>query len=129
MESASIEARSNARRLLGPAFVLVLLFVARAHAQSVTRVSVGSGGAEGNALSSDSLISHDGRFVVFSSDATNLVAGDTNGFRDVFVRDRTLGTTTLVSVSTGGTQGDGLSSPASPCPISADGRFIVFYSS
>ena len=38
-------------------------------------------------------ISADGRFVAFNSDATNLVPGDTNGARDVFVRDRQTGTT------------------------------------
>ena len=52
------------------------------------RVSVGSGGAQANGDSYEPAISADGRYVAFSSDASNLVAGDTNGATDVFVRDR-----------------------------------------
>src|SRR5262245_38618101 len=95
----------------------------------IARVSVSSGGAQGNALSSDGLISADGRLLAFSSDATTLVPGDVNGFRDVFLRDRSARTTTLVSVSSGGVQGDALSSVGDPIPISADGRYVAFYSS
>src|SRR5262249_47263712 len=58
-------------------------------------------------------------------DATNLVTGDTNGVRDVFLRDLVLGTTTRVSVSASGAQATALSSGPT---ISADGRFVVFYS-
>ncbi len=90
------------------------------------RVSVDSGGAQGNNYSGyyGISISADGRFVAFHSDATNLVAGDTNGFSDVFVRDRLSGTTERVSVDSGGAQGiNGGSSSAS---ISADGRFVAF---
>ncbi|MEU4605586.1 hypothetical protein AB0F43_21605 [Kribbella sp. NPDC023972] len=70
-------------------------------------------------------MSADGRYVVFSSYATDLVANDTNGRRDVFVRDTTTGRTTLVSVGTGGAQGNQESRQGS---ISADGRFVVFTS-
>jgi len=52
------------------------------------RVSLASSGTQGNASSYDPSISSDGRFVAFYSFATNLVASDTNGFRDVFLRDR-----------------------------------------
>src|SRR2546430_666107 len=69
--------------------------------------------------------SADGRFVAFSSLATNLVPGDTNGYYDVFVRDRHTGTTERVSVDSAGNQGDGESYAAS---ISADGRFVAFVS-
>ena len=73
----------------------------------------------------DPAISADGRFVAFSSDATNLVPGDTNGTADVFVRDRQTGTTRRVSVGPGGAQGNGDSvDPA----LSADGRFVAFES-
>ena len=89
------------------------------------RVSVSTGGAQGNAESSIPRVSEDGRHVVFRSDATNLVAGDTNGQRDVFVRDVVLGTTTRISLSTSGGQGDRESSRPT---ISADGRFVAFYS-
>jgi Tol biopolymer transport system component len=70
-------------------------------------------------------ISADGRFVVFVTDAPNLVPGDTNGRFDVFVRDRQNATIERVSVATGGTEADGGSHHAT---ISADGRFVVFNS-
>ncbi|WP_371401717.1 hypothetical protein OHA10_27810 [Kribbella sp. NBC_00662] len=66
-----------------------------------------------------------GRYVVFSSYADDLVAGDTNGQRDVFVRDVVSGRTTRVSVGAGGVQGNGESRQGS---ISADGRYVVFNS-
>jgi len=87
------------------------------------RVSVATGGAEGNGLSIEPSLSADGRYVAFMSAATNLVAGDTNGKRDIFVRDRQTGTTTRVSVSTGGAQANG--TPLRPA-ISADGRYVAF---
>jgi Tol biopolymer transport system component len=91
----------------------------------VTRVSVSSAGAQGDGRSWAGQISDDGRYVVFHSEATNLVPGDTNGVRDVFVRDRKKRLTTRVSVSSTGEQGDGASSwPA----ISGNGRFIGFTS-
>jgi Tol biopolymer transport system component len=87
------------------------------------RVSVSSGGAQGNNGSDSPAISLGGRFVAFQSRATNLVPGDTNNLVDVFVHDRQTGTTRRVSVSTGGAQGNNESrSPA----ISADGRFVAF---
>jgi Tol biopolymer transport system component len=89
------------------------------------RVSVGADGSEGDGDSLFSAISEDGRFVAFASDATNLVAGDTNGVRDVFVRDRVAGTTERVSVAT-----DGAESDAEPqyVDLSGDGRFVVWAS-
>ncbi len=66
-----------------------------------------------------------GRYVAFVSEATNLVSGDTNGAYDVFVRDRTTGRTTRVSVSTSGAQAAGHSSPTS---MSSSGRWIAFSS-
>ena len=74
---------------------------------------------------SPSALSADGRYVAFSSPATNLVAGDTNGQWDVFVHDRTTGATTRVSVDSAGSQGDRDSWVPS---ISDDGRFVVFES-
>jgi len=61
------------------------------------RVSVSNSGIQANSDSRSPAISADGRFVAFESWASNLVAGDTNGKLDVFVRDRATGTTTLVS--------------------------------
>jgi Tol biopolymer transport system component len=93
-------------------------------------VSVATGGAQsdwGN-TSWYPAISGDGRFVAFLSASTNLVTGDTNGCSDVFLRDRTAGTTERVSVSTGGVQGN-LASGQYSVSMSADGRFVVFDSS
>jgi len=96
-----------------------------ASAAYTERVSVSSSGAQGNSGSWISSISADGRFVAFYSGASNLVPGDTNGVPDIFVRDRLTGTTERVSVSSAGEQGNGWSGGAS---ISADGRFVAFYS-
>lgn len=93
-----------------------------------TRVSVDSGGAEATGgASGGAAVSDDGRYVAFSSAATNLVAGDTNGQADVFVRDRLTGSVERVSVDSTGAQALGGASiePA----ISADGRYVAFTSS
>lgn len=74
-------------------------------------------------------ISEDGRYVVFYSFATNLVANDTNGAGDVFVRDRLSGTTQRVSVSSSGAQGNGSSGGGTGITISKNGRVVVFSSS
>jgi len=89
------------------------------------RVSVSTGGAQANQDCVQAAISADGRFVAFDSTATNLVAGDTNNVTDVFVRDRQLGTTERVSVTTAGAQ---VFSPSGNGSISADGRFVAFES-
>src|SRR5262245_29241653 len=77
-------------------------FTAPTLAATTERVSVDSAGNQGNFSSTDSNISDDGRFVAFASNATNLVADDTNDWDDVFVHDRQTGVTTRVSVSSGG---------------------------
>jgi len=87
------------------------------------RVSVSSAGVQGNGMSAEQAISADGRYVAFESDASNLVAGDTNKATDVFVRDRRTGRTSRVSISSNGGQGSG-GYPA----ISADGRYVAFVS-
>jgi Tol biopolymer transport system component len=89
------------------------------------RVSIGPGGTEAEGDSSDPAISADGRRVAFASQAANLVAGDTKGFEDVFVRDRVAGTTTRVSVRSNGAEGDNNSSRPD---LSGDGRFVAFAS-
>ncbi len=102
-------------------------FVRDARSGTTTRVSLTGGGgesADGFQCGSPA-ISGDGRYVVFLSDATDLVPGDANGQLDVFVRDRQASTTRRVSVSTAGGESDGNSfEPA----ISADGRFVAFTS-
>ena len=87
------------------------------------RVSLTTSGVQADSASGAPSISEDGRFVAFESHATNLVAGDTNGLQDVFVRDRQLGTTELASLDSSGSQANQSSfDPA----ISADGRYVGF---
>jgi Tol biopolymer transport system component len=88
-------------------------------------VSVDSSGVQGNGSSGGASISVDGRFVAFSSRASNLVLEDTNGWQDVFVHDRASGTVTRVSVGSAGMEGDHESHSPS---ISADGGFVAFES-
>lgn len=88
-------------------------------------VSVSDASAQGNANSFDPRLSLDGRHVAFSSIATNLVTGDVNGMRDIFLRDLVAGTTELISVSSAGLQGDFESDHAS---ISGYGRYVAFQS-
>jgi Tol biopolymer transport system component len=84
-------------------------------------VSVANDGAQGNGASLLPAISADGRFVAFASDASNLVPGDRNPESDVFVRDRTTGSTELVS--------ERQEAHINGWPaISADGRFVAFRS-
>jgi Ca2+-binding RTX toxin-like protein len=86
-----------------------------------TWISAGSNGSSG--ISS---MSADGRYVAFSSSATNLVALDTNGMSDVFFRDTVTNTTTRVSTATGGVQATG--GDSFDARISADGRYVAFVS-
>jgi hypothetical protein len=112
------------------------VFVRDVKLKTTTRVSVGTGGTEGNQASSWPSISADGRYVAFESSASNLVPGDTNGNSDVFVRDLKTGTTTRVSVDSGGNQA-GSSTPLVPLAsnaasvipeISKTGRYVAFLS-
>jgi len=105
----------------------VLLLTVPAIGQETTRVSVDSSGAEGDNVSDDEgpSISANGQFVAFSSYASNLVAGDTNGVWDVFVHDRATGITERVSVDSSGGEGNGKSPIAE---ISADGQIVAFAS-
>ncbi len=92
-----------------------------------TRASVGPGGAQANHQSHDSAISGTGRYVTFTSWASNLVPGDTNDTRDVFVRDRRTHVTRRVSVGPGGVQST-IHDPSFESRISADGRYVAFTS-
>jgi len=90
------------------------------------RVSVGSAGEQGNADSTTVDLSWNGRVVAFSSSASNLVAGDTNGLVDVFRRDLRSGTTRHVSVGINGQQANGDSAFSRDLTISADGHHVAF---
>jgi Tol biopolymer transport system component len=98
---------------------------------TTTLESVSTTGAQGNLYSYAAAISADGRYVVFNSDATNLVPHDTNQRTDAFVRDRRAGVTTRISVSTTGAQARATSDPfggSHATAVSADGRYVVFRS-
>jgi Tol biopolymer transport system component len=104
------------------------VFVRDRQAGTTERVSLSSSGVQGNWDSFYPSISADGRYVAFGSYASNLISGDTNGFTDVFVRDRPAGTTERVSVSSSEAQGNGNSDIEYGPSISADGRYVAFTS-
>jgi Tol biopolymer transport system component len=100
------------------------------------RVSVTDGGLAANGSNAAPSLSYDGRYVAFTSTASNLHSGTPNdgcpdsnnttqNCRDVYVRDTVAGTTTLVSVDSSGDPGNGDSSSPS---ISGDGKTVAFQS-
>jgi hypothetical protein len=97
------------------------VFIRDVQTGTVTLVS-GSGTGTGNGISGNPVISRDGRYVVFTSVASNLVVGDANARQDVFLWDRLDGSTRLVSGVNGGSDDVAAS-------ISRDGRYVVFISS
>jgi len=109
------------------------IFVHDRQTGSTQLVSVASDGSQGNSYSYSPSISADGRYVAFTSRASNLVSGDTNnscGYHpdyyncpDIFVHDRQTGSTERVSVASDGSQGNNYSDWPS---ISADGRYVAF---
>jgi Tol biopolymer transport system component len=93
---------------------------------TTARASISNTGLESNSYSRDVSLNADGTRVAFTSHATNLVSGDTNGtMPDVFVRDTEAGTTSRVSVSSGGL---GANSANQTPAISDDGTRIAFRS-
>jgi hypothetical protein len=88
-------------------------------------LSTDSSGTQGNNDSYPPVISDNGRFVAFDSIASNLVSGDNNGFRDIFLHDVATGETRRISVDASGTEGNGNSYFPS---ISDDGKFVAFES-
>jgi len=94
------------------------------------RASTSSTGVQGNEYSRGASLSTDGRYVVFESWASNLVAGDTNGLADIFTKDLQTGATQRVSTDAAGAQANG-SSPydsSGQASFSPDGRYVLFYS-
>ena len=90
-----------------------------------SRVSIGPGGVEGNGGSFSPTMSADGRLISYWSNASDLVSNDTNKAGDVFVFDRSDGSTVRLSVGPEDVQGDGMSSDPSMSP---DGRYVAFWS-
>jgi hypothetical protein len=96
-----------------------------ANSSLIERISVSSIPTEANGASEWSMISRNGRFVVYHSTASNLVPNDTNNVQDVFLYDRLFRTTERVSNGFGGVQGNNRSQFGD---LSSDGRYIVFHS-
>ncbi|MFA9407093.1 MAG: TolB family protein, partial [Anaerolineales bacterium] len=104
----------------------ILLAEAALSTSAITaRVSISSSAEEANAVSSDPSINEDGRFIAFTSNASNLVSDDASGIQDIFVHDWALDLTERVSITTAGVEANGESANPS---ISGDGRFVVFES-
>jgi Tol biopolymer transport system component len=101
------------------------IFVRDRRLGKTARVSVGPENRQSNGESYYPSMSANGRFVAFTSRATNLVPGDTNGLDDVFIHDRQSGKTKRVTVGTDGAQGDDTSRTSS---ISDNGRYVAFQS-
>jgi len=120
--------RRVALLLIVTATVAMLGRLAFVTAGTTTCVSVDSSGNQGNDNSYRPSISPDGRYVAFSSLATTLVPYDTNGHEDVFVHDRQTGATERVSVNSAGDQGNDASEMSFRPSISADGRYVAFFS-
>lgn len=102
------------------------VFVRNRQSGKTTRASKRTNGAEANGTSFAPQISGSGRFVAFTSSATNLIGLDGNGALDVFVHDRTSKKTTRVSTRSNGGEANASSVLQG---ISADGRYVVFNSS
>jgi Tol biopolymer transport system component len=123
------------KKLIALASLIILgalaLSAAAAGPLSTTRVSVSSDGAQGDRDTYTAGVSANGRYVLLNSQARNLVPGDTNDRWDVFVRDRSSGVTTRVSVATDGTEAKPTDDPwggSTAGAISASGRYVVFQS-
>lgn len=90
---------------------------------TIELLSVGLGGADSNGESYDAEVNEAGDLVVFLSEASNLVPNDNNGVRDAFLRDRTAGTTTRVSLDLAGAE---FVLPTTEVDISRDGTTIAY---
>ncbi|MEE1609735.1 hypothetical protein [Microvirga sp. CF3016] len=101
------------------------IFLKNLDTQAITRVSTAADGTQANNGSTNAQVSSDGRYVVFESSASNLVAGDTNDRADIFLKDLTTGEITRLSTAADGTQADDTSNNAR---LSPDGRYVVFTS-
>lgn len=102
------------------------IFVRDTQNNTTIRASVSTSGAQANSYSDRGAISYDGRYVVFESNASNLVSGVTGtSTSHIYMRDLVAGTTILVDSSIAGTIGNGRSYGPN---VSADGKFVVFAS-
>jgi hypothetical protein len=95
---------------------------------AITRTSTDSAGNQSDAINAESEINADATYVAFASDATNLVSNDTNGVRDVFVKNIATGETSRISTDANNQNGDGASGTGAAFVISADGKYFAFSS-
>jgi Tol biopolymer transport system component len=102
------------------------VYVRDRQTSTTVRASITIDGQPNTSSTSGVAMTADGRYVLFSSGAPNLVADDTNNTRDIFLRDLQTGTTTRVNVGTAGAPAQG--GPSSLGTISADGRVVAFHS-
>ena len=101
------------------------IFVKDVSTGAITRVNTAANGGQASGDSGAASISADGRYVAFESSAANLVAGDTNGQTDIFVKDLSTGAITRVSTAADGSESNNLSvNPA----LSANGLYVAFES-
>lgn len=91
----------------------------------IQRISVASDGTEANKATTGLVLSEDGRYLLFFTEASNLAAGDTNGLTDLYRHDLQTALTEWVSVGLNGAAPDGVTTSAD---VSADGRWVVFSS-
>ncbi|MDQ3123714.1 MAG: hypothetical protein M3Q14_03465, partial [bacterium] len=115
-------------RIITPVLLIIALLNASVHADqpfSIVRVSTDSAGGQSNNYSDYPIVSADGRYVIFHSAATNLVAGDTNGDIDAFIKDTQTGVITRISTDGSGNQANDSSFPAG---ISANNRYVTLLS-
>lgn len=99
------------------------VFVREHRTEKTTRVSIATNGSQANGANRRPTISDDGRYVAFETDASNLAGPDPDSKQDVVVRDRKLGTTTVVSIDPAGAA---ITDPAVAPAISGDGRTVAF---
>ncbi|MEO6090681.1 MAG: hypothetical protein ABIQ18_47020 [Umezawaea sp.] len=100
-------------------------FVKDRQTGTIVRASLAADGGQGDQAADQPVISANGRYVAFYSNSVNLVPGDTNGTRDIFIKDLVTGAISRASTAADGTEGDSYSyDPV----ISADGRKVAFVS-
>lgn len=105
------------------------VFLRNIENSSTSRVSINSNGLQGNSDSDSPSVSDDGKFITFFSNADNLVNGDINGGYDIFLHNMNNKETTLISIASNGTHGNGPSlSWQRPVPMSNDGQYIAYLS-
>ena len=104
------------------------IFVRDIQNNTTLLVSVGLNGTAANGFSRDSVVTPDGHHIAFTSSATNLVPGDTNGIADVFLRDLETATTTLISAGAKAADASKFTGSGG-ADISADGNYVAFLSS